>query len=600
MRRGAPALSAAGKPAEPGDRSCKDAAALTADSCAHRRGARGARVRAALPLAPSERCRAPRALPESAPAAASAPALVLAPEANRESTGAARPGPHLERAELEGSQSDARLDDDHDEGSATTARRDFGLDDSELAPTQRSTKRRIRRRGSLAWRGVRTGGPDAERADIPVLPARRLAAALRSFNATLRARQEQSKEEEKDERRRGIARRAAARAPPACRGRVSCTRRWLAGTRRCAPKAPRRCRAAGSAARRRRGDATPPLQFESRFECGNLWRAERHIKVDAPPKPRTSSDSAAPRRERRRRRRARQLQAAALGRRTRRVRSDPLGRPQPETARSRSSSASRARGSARAAPRQHREQPQARASTRRACAACSGRGHHRMNGTGWRRGPKPSLPNVCMRTTSARPKRQRCYLPRRMSPTRATCFLAYHFPSLLGPPEDLAALGVGPRARCPRHLCRTRPPRGRAGAAGRPTASPGTRSAAPPPPRGLEPDGATSMACAHRSAIARRSVAARGRRTCSPSPISRASRRRAATTTPRAVTVRRAQRAVHPGETRELMMRACSASCSPLGRGVLAAAPLHLQGGADAQSGWRDPWPLPHEPGGSI
>ena len=36
-------------------------------------------------------------------------------------------------------------------------------------------------------------------------------------------------------------------------------------------------------------DATPPLQFESRFECGNLWRAERHIKVDAPPKPRTSS-----------------------------------------------------------------------------------------------------------------------------------------------------------------------------------------------------------------------------------------------------------------------------------------------------------------------
>ena len=34
--------------------------------------------------------------------------------------------------------------------------------------------------------------------------------------------------------------------------------------------------------------AVEDIKLLKRFECGNLWRAERHIKVDAPPKPRTS------------------------------------------------------------------------------------------------------------------------------------------------------------------------------------------------------------------------------------------------------------------------------------------------------------------------
>ena len=83
----------------------------------------------------------PRLSPSSsdADAAQVSVSLVMAPEADRESTASSSPEPAtLERAELEGSQSDARLDDDHDEWlDRDRPLGDFGLDDlpSSLQPS---------------------------------------------------------------------------------------------------------------------------------------------------------------------------------------------------------------------------------------------------------------------------------------------------------------------------------------------------------------------------------------------------------------------------------------------------------------------------------
>ena len=531
MRRGAPALSAAGKPAEPGDRSCKDAAALTADGFARTAEARrlfAGCARSPLP-SPSERemTRAqPWVLPESALPRADehAPALVMAPEADRESTASSSPEPAtLERAELEGSQSDARLDDDHDEWlERDRPLGDFGLDDlpSSLQPSAPPSAASVAADRSLGEAFGPAGLPPSEPIFHPPGPA--VSQLLcDSFNAHLaRAVQEQSKREEKDKS-------AAAGIPPSgSAGPAS----FMPGTRVVfsalgspAPADALRGSSGSKPASRGSadadpaadaGDATPPLQFESRFECGNLWRAERHLKVDAPPKPRTSSGKRA---------------AGANG-------GERGGGGRPGTSAAAGGGADggldeydlilsadpnpkqhafwfffRVSGPGLSAKRRYRfnivnnHKPASQYTSSMRCLLWSRR-DYRMNGTGWRRAGEAItyFPNVCMRTTSARPKRQRCYtasFEMSFPYPGDTCFLAYHFPYRYSDLQrDLAALGVGPTRPTPAPALPDAPCPERARGHGEPHdafAAGHEVPPRPPPPSGPEPEGPTSMVCAH-------------------------------------------------------------------------------------------------------